>query len=98
MKQKRNQRDFQQVSPEKTNNFEPVILSPLQVRAEEVGGDTSKLIKKFIKKVRKEEVLKPFYDKLMYYSTKSQKRRAKKLKSEFEWKQKNRIEYSEDDR
>lgn len=98
MKQKRNLKDFQQVNPKKENNVEPVILSPLEVRAEQVGGDTSKLIKKFLKKVRNEEILKPFFGKLMYHSTKSQKRRAKKLESEFKWRQKNKVEYSEEDR
>lgn len=98
MKKQKNQKDFQAQSLKKVNNSEPVIISPLEVRLEEVGGDTTRLIKKFLKKVRKEEILKPFYGKLMYYSTKSQKRRAKKLESDFKWKQRNKEEYKEEDR
>lgn len=58
-------------------------FKPLEVTLEEVGGDQSKLLRKFIKKVRKSEILKPFYGKLMYYISKSQKRRQKKLKALF---------------
>ena len=57
----------------------PFLGKPLEVKAEEVGGDTKKLIKKFCKKVRREEVLKPYYDKLMHFTPKSQLKRQKKL-------------------
>jgi truncated hemoglobin YjbI len=68
---------------------EPVQAKNLEVNLDEVGGDTTKLIKKFGKKVRKEEVLLPYYDRLMFYSTKSQKRRKKRLKAIFAQKKEN---------
>jgi truncated hemoglobin YjbI len=46
----------------------------------ECDDDFNKMLKKFTKKVRKEEVLKPFYGKLMFYTTKGQKKRKRKLK------------------
>lgn len=69
--------------PELSDTFKP-----LEVTLEEVGGDQSKLLKKFTKKVRKAEVLKPFYGKLMYYISKSQKRRQKRRKALFDQKRK----------
>lgn len=62
---------------------EGLILKPLQVTLEECHNDFDKMVKKFIKKVRKEEVLKPYYKRLMYHQTKSQKRREKKLSAIF---------------
>lgn len=62
-------------------------LEAVQAKFLEVHGDGSnpeRLIKKFMKKVRKEEVLKPFYGKLMYHQTRGQKRRQKKLKAIFQ--------------
>lgn len=58
---------------------------PLEVTAKECGGDTMKMIKRFMKKTRKEQVLKPFYEKLLYWETKSQKDRKKKMKGIYEW-------------
>ncbi len=66
------------------NGPEPIILEPIQVKAEEVGGDLGRMIKKFSKKIRKYEVLKPYYSRLMYFETKSQRRRAAKFKSIYE--------------
>ncbi len=63
---------------------EAVICEPFQVSIEEVKGDKSKLIKKFIKKVRKAEILKPYYDKLMYFTPKPQRRRQKLKKAIWE--------------
>ncbi len=63
-----------------------VQARPLEVSLSECNNDSTKMIKKFMKKVRKEETLKPFYGKLMYHSTKSQIRRAKKHKSIYEYK------------
>lgn len=68
----------------KKDLFNAVILKPLQVSSEECNGDTTRLIKKFQKKVRNEETLKPYFGKLMYFTTKSQKRRAKRLKAIYE--------------
>lgn len=66
-------------------NNEVVEAKPLQVSIEECNGDSTKMIKKFMKKVRKEEILKPFYGKLMFFSTKSQIARAKKHKATYEY-------------
>lgn len=58
-----------------------ITCKTLEVSSKECNGDVSKMIKRFCKKTRKEEILKPFYGRLMYWETKSQKRRRKKLKS-----------------
>ena len=63
---------------------EAVICKPFQVTLEEVKGDKSRLIKKFIKKVRKAEILKPYYDRLMYFTPKPQRRRQKLKKAIWE--------------
>lgn len=63
-----------------------VICHPLEVTLKECNGDTTKMIRRFIKKTRKEEVLKPFYSRLLYWETKGQKTRRKKLKSTYETK------------
>jgi ribosomal protein S21 len=66
---------------------EPAVQAKfLEVKIEETSGDTTKLIKRFMRKVRKEEVLKPYYGRLMFYKSKSQKRREKKSKAVFEQK------------
>lgn len=57
----------------------------VEVTEAECNGDVGKMIKRFSKKTRKEEVLKPFYDKLLYWETKSQKARRKKQKGIYEW-------------
>ena len=80
----------------KTRNVkgpEPVILSPLQVTLEEAKGDTTKLIKKFSKKVRRAEVLKPYFNKLMYFTPKSDLKRQKRRKAV--WEEKKRREKEE---
>lgn len=70
-------------------NLGPTVEAKvLEVSIKEVNGDTTKLIKKFCKKVRKEEILKPFYRRLMYFETKSQKRRQKKMYGIYEWRKK----------
>lgn len=70
----------------KDRNIDVVCYQPLEVTAKECGYDVSKMIKKFMRKTRKEEVLKPFYLRLLYWETKSQKARRKKLKSIYEQK------------
>ena len=72
---------------------EPVILEPLQVSLKEAKGDSHRLIKKFLKKVRKEEVLKPYFGKLMYFTSKSDIKRAKRRKAV--WEEKKRREKEE---
>ena len=51
----------------------------VEVSLKEVGGNTSKLIKKFIKKVKKEKVIERFKEK-MFFEKPSKKRRRAKLK------------------
>ena len=63
---------------------EAVTIGPLEVKLEECDGDSTKMIKKFTKKVRKEEILRPLFGKFMYFSTKSQLKRHKRLKSIYE--------------
>lgn len=65
---------------------ETIVCRPLEVTAQECNGDLTKMIKRFVKKTRKEEILKPFYRKLLYWETKSQKQRTKRLKNTYEWK------------
>lgn len=84
MKKARN-RDFKPVQ-QKQDYKDPVQLKQFEVTLEECDGDYSKLIRKFMKKVRKHEILKPYYERLMYHMTKSQKRRKKRLKSIYEHK------------
>lgn len=57
----------------------------VEVTEAECGGDINKMIKKFGRKTRKEQILKPFYERLLYWETKSQKERRKKQKSVYEW-------------
>ena len=67
----------------KDGMFEAVLCEPIQVTLSECGGDEVKMIKKFMKKVRKLELLKPYYDRLMFHETKSQKRRRKQRIAKF---------------
>jgi ribosomal protein S21 len=60
-------------------------FKPLEVTANECNGDVSRMIKRFGKKTRREEVLKPYYERLLYWETKSQKERRKKQKGIYEW-------------
>lgn len=85
-KRKRNKRNTE-------DKLGPVVLyKPLEVTAKDCDGDVSKMIKKFCRKVRKEEVLKPYYRRLMYWETKSQKRRRQRLKSVYETKRRQNLE------
>lgn len=62
------------------NNHEPVQLRPLEVTLAECRGNFNKMIKRFNRKVKKEEVLSPFYGRLASHKTRGQKRRDKRLK------------------
>lgn len=76
---KNQKRSFQ---PTETSNIpEGHQLKPLQVSLDDCHGDFNKMVKRFIKKVRKEEVLKPYYKRIMYHQTKSQLRREKRLEA-----------------
>jgi ribosomal protein S21 len=66
-------------------NDAPRDFKPLEVTSAECNGDISKMIKRFTKKTRKEEVLKPYYERILYWETKSQKERKKKQKGIYEW-------------
>ena len=54
----------------------------VQVRLED-GMSQEKLLKKFQKKVKNENVIREFLDKTSFHQTKSQKRRAKQRKNQF---------------
>ncbi len=58
----------------------------IEVSLQECGGDFNKMLKKFSRKVRKEEVLAPFWDRLSFHTTKSQRRRKDKFKGIYETK------------
>ena len=51
----------------------------VEVNLREVRGDVGKLIRKFMKKVKKERILEDYLDR-MYYEKPSTKRRKEKLK------------------
>lgn len=85
-KRKRQKGDFSKPKKRKhipRDEHDPIQARPLEVSIEQARGDSTRLIKRFMKKVRKEEVLKPFYGKLRYHQTKSQKRRQKRLRGKF---------------
>mgnify|MGYP001405221575 CR=1 FL=1 len=52
----------------------------VEVTLNEVRGDTNRLIRKFIKKVKKEGILENYRER-MYYEKPSSKKRRKKLRS-----------------
>lgn len=60
----------------------PVVLEPYQVTSIECGGDFKKMFKKFSKKCRNDEILRPVFDKLSYKSP-SQARREKHKRAIF---------------
>lgn len=47
------------------------------------GDSDEKLLKRFIKKCKKEDIVREYLEKTAYYMTRSQKRRAKKVKNAF---------------
>lgn len=61
-------------------NKHPALVS---VSLDEVGNDQERLIKKFLKKVKKSEILREYLDKTSFHLTKSQKRREKIRKNKF---------------
>jgi len=52
----------------------------VEVTLDEVRGDTNRLIRKFIKKVKKEGIIEQHRDR-MYYEKPSSKKRRKKLRA-----------------
>lgn len=76
----------------KDNNWRPLEkertfeASHVEVSLQECGGDFNKMLKKFTRKVRKEEVLSPFYDRLAFHTTRSQRRRLDRFKGIYETK------------
>lgn len=55
----------------------------VEVTAEQCRGDFKKMLKRFTKKVRKEELLKPFYERLAFHQTKGQLERKRRNKGKF---------------
>ena len=67
----------------------------IEVSAEECGHDFNKMMKKLDRKIKKEELLKPFWNELAFYTTKGQKRRQAKIRGTYRSRkeeQKNQIE------
>lgn len=60
-----------------------VEAKPFEVTAEECNGDISKMIRKFIKKAKKQQILQPLYAK-SFYLTRTQKKRKKHSKAVFD--------------
>lgn len=54
------------------------------------GESSDKLIKRFFKKCKKQEVVQEYLDKTAYFKTKSQKKRDKVLKNKY-LREKNRL-------
>ncbi len=52
----------------------------VEVRIEEVRGDQNRLIKRFMKKVKKERIIEDYLEKTAYYEKPSVKRRKEKLR------------------
>ena len=51
----------------------------IEVSLKEVGGDVGRLIRKFMKKVKKERIIEDYLDR-MFYEKPSVKKRKEKLK------------------
>lgn len=52
----------------------------VEVTSEQCRGNFEKMIRRFSKKVKKEDILSVYYDRLSHYKTRGQKKREKKLK------------------
>lgn len=57
-------------------------IALVEVRLKE-GESSEKLIKRFVKKCKKQEIIKEYLEKVSFYRSKSQKRRDKMLKNRF---------------
>ncbi len=79
------------------NTIKTVEAKHVEVSLAECGGDYNKMIKKFIRKVKKEEVLAPFYDRVAFFTTKSQRRRAEKFKGIYETKKREKKKILEEE-
>ena len=69
-----------------------IVLPPLEVTLDECGGDFNKMLRKFIRKVKKEEVLKEYLIKTSYFESKSRKKRNKMRKGTYEFKKRQQKE------
>ena len=67
--------------------IEEIELRPLEVIPQR-GWDTKTLVKKFIKKCKKEDVFKPLFEK-RYFKSKSEKKREEKKRQNYYHKMKN---------
>lgn len=61
-------------------NDEVILAKKVEVTITECNGDFNKMLKKFSRKVKREEILKPFYGRVAFHTTKGQKRREKRNK------------------
>ena len=52
----------------------------VEVRLDEVRGDQNRLIKRFMKKVKKERIIEDYLEKTAYYEKPSVRRRKEKLR------------------
>ena len=52
----------------------------VEVRLEEVRGDQNRLIKRFMKKVKKERIIEDYLEKTSFYEKPSKRRRKEKLR------------------
>lgn len=86
MKRYKKNKDFKKDYKQPIDLKEAVQLKPLEVTLKECNGDNNKMIKKFLKKVRKYEILKPYYDRIMFHQTKNQVKRKKQRKSKYQTK------------
>lgn len=78
---RRTERDFR--------DSDVVEARPLEVSLTQCKGNYNKMIRKFMKKVRKEEVLKPYYERLSHPTSKGQKNRMKRARKA--WLEKKRM-------
>lgn len=58
------------------------MATNIEVKAKP-GESTDKLIKRFLKKVKKQEIIKEYLDRVSFFRTKSQKKRWKRAKNKF---------------
>lgn len=58
------------------------MATNIEVKAKP-GESTDKLIKRFLKKVKKQEIIKEYLDRVSFFRSPSQKRRWKRAKNKF---------------
>lgn len=58
------------------------MATNVEVKAKQ-GESADKLIKRFLKKVKKQDIIKEYLDRVSFFRTPSQKRRWKRAKNKF---------------